>query len=261
MAISSKKNPKIQWIRSLQSRSRNRRVEGAFVVEGVRLVEEGLNSGWSIMHVFHSENLSERGGKLVKEFTARGTKVDLVDSHVMLVISETKTPQGILAVMELEELKISEEADFFLVIDQLRDPGNLGTILRSAVSAGASAALLSPGCVDPFSPKVIRAGMGAHFKLPIRSCRWADITAQVNSSIVHTYLASIDRGEPYHLADFRQPIAIIIGSEAEGASESAHQFADSVIHIPMPGGGESLNAAVAAGILIFEAARQRGMST
>lgn len=261
MKISSVKNPKIQWIRGLQTKSKNRRVEKAFVIEGVRLVEEALNSGWLVNQVFHADDLNERGRALINEFESRGGEVYLVSPHVMRAISELKTSQGILAVLELQSKPIPAESDFVLILDQLRDPGNLGAILRSAASAGVDGVLLSPGSVDPFSPKVLRAGMGAHFRLSIQICGWDEISSQIDNLGLRTHLASIIHGKPYYQVDLIEPIALIIGSESEGASETAQQVADSSLHIPMPGGGDSLNAAVAAGILLFEVVRQRGMSS
>lgn len=259
--ISSTKNPKIRWIRGLQSKARTRHEEGAFVIEGVRLVEEALNSGWIVRQVFYSESLSERGKDLVEADEFRGIKKEFVSMHVMQAISETKTPQGLLAVMDVKTLSIPVEADFFLVIDQLRDPGNLGTILRSAVSAGVGAVYLSPGTVDPFSPKVLRAGMGAHFHLPVYESSWNDIASSIHHYSLNAYLASTDRGNVYYSVDFSIPTAIIIGGEAEGVSEAAQDISESYIHIPMPGGGDSLNASVAAGIILFEIARQRGIGS
>lgn len=157
----------------------------------------------------------------------------------------------------MASLPISSNLDYMLILDQIRDPGNMGTILRSASAAGVQIVYLSPGSVDPFSPKVLRGGMGAHFKLPIIKAAWEEIEIKIKHYEMHCYLATIQRGLAYYEADFLIPFSLIIGSEAYGAGDQALKLADTMVSIPMPGGGESLNASVAAGILLFEASRQR----
>ncbi len=255
--ITSSKNPKIQWVRRLQNKGKIRQSEGVFVLEGVRLVEEGLNSDWKVNSVFYTSNLDERGRNLVSNSRARNTRVDEVSENVMRTISDTESPQGILAVFEMRELTIPEELNFILVIDQIRDPGNLGTILRTAVAAGVQAIFLTPGTVDPYSPKVLRAGMGAHFRMPVRIIPWSEIESHIKDYGLHTYLASVDDGEIYCLADFRHPVALILGGEAEGADQIIRESSKRKVKIPMLGGSESLNVSVAAGILLFEIVRQR----
>jgi TrmH family RNA methyltransferase len=150
---------------------------------------------------------------------------------------------------------LPKELDFVLVADQVRDPGNLGTMLRTALAAGVDALLLPPRTVDPFSPKVVRAGMGAHFRLPIAVTSWEEIGTTLED--LRIYLAEAGKGAAYTQADFSSPLALILGSEAHGPGAGARELAHTSVHIPMPGGGESLNTAIAAAILIFEIVRQR----
>jgi TrmH family RNA methyltransferase len=175
----------------------------------------------------------------------------------MRAASDTETPQGILAVLTLKELPIPEPLDFALVVDGVRDPGNLGSILRSAAAAAVEAVLLPPGAADPFAPKVVRGGMGAHFRLPIHQLSWDGIYASLEG--LQVFLAAASGELDYFQADFRSPLALVIGSEAQGASSQARQLATAQVYIPMPGGSESLNAAVAAGVLMFEVVRQRAL--
>ncbi|MBN1146102.1 MAG: RNA methyltransferase [Anaerolineales bacterium] len=239
----------------MQSSSRARRQEGVFVVEGVRLAEEALACGWPIELALHSADLDERGQALLDRFAARNVPLEQVAPHVMSAASDTETPQGILVVLQQRPLPLPASLEFVFIPDQMRDPGNLGSMLRSAAAAGLDAALLPPGTVDAFSPKVVRAGMGAHFRLPIHTLGWKQIRTHLES--LQVYLAAAGAGLPYTQADFRRPLALIVGGEASGASAEAQALATTQIHIPMPGGGESLNAAVAAGVLLFEALRQR----
>lgn len=258
--ISSTKNPKVQWIRRLQRKGTARQSEGLFVVEGVRLTEETFKSSWKINYLVYTEGLKNRGQKLIDELKEKDIQVEEVSPHVMQAISDTKSPQGILAVVSMQSLFVQDQVDFVLILDQIREPGNLGTILRSSLAAGVQMAILTPGTVDPYSPKVLRAGMGAQMKLPIQFQAWNEIESIVKDSKLSVFLSDVGSGKVYHQCDLSKPLALIVGGEAEGATEVARQVADSMIHIPMLGGCESLNVSVSAGILLFEIARQRETS-
>jgi len=255
--ITSVQNPKVKWVRALQGESNARKEAGAFAIEGVRLVEEALAAGWEAQWVMYAEGLGERGILLLEAFRAGGVAVDQVAPHVLRAISDTLTPQGILAVLSLSPLRLPNHLDFLFVPDQMRDPGNLGSMLRTAAAASVQAAILPPGTVDAFAPKVVRAGMGAHFRLPILNMDWDEISQLSTSAGLLCYLAEAADGLPYNQADFRHPLVLVVGGEAEGAGEEVQSLAPIRVQIPMPGGGDSLNAAVAAGVLLFEVVRQR----
>jgi len=258
--ITSTHNPKIQAVRKLQAQSKTRREEQAFVIEGVRLSEEALQAGWDAQQVFYTDTLDERGKAVVGSFSSRCVPAEQITEAVMNTISETETPQGLLVVLAMRTLPLPPAPSFLLILDGVRDPGNLGTVLRTAAAAGVQAVLLTPGGADAWSPKVLRAGMGAHFRLPIRSLGWEGIKSILKGSSVHlrVYLADSATGTPYTNADFRSPMVLIVGGEAAGAGSQSASLADEKVHIPMPGGSESLNAGIAASILLFEAIRQRG---
>lgn len=253
--ISSTRNSRIQLARSLLGRTKDRRQAGAFLAEGVRLVEEALSVNWPFRFVLAAESLGERGRRLVAGLQARGVDVEIVVDNLMQSVAETETSQGILAVLELSSLAIPDEPSFVLIPDSIRDPGNLGTLLRSAEAAGVQAVFLPPETTDAFAPKVVRAGMGAHFRLPIISLEWEAIQACTRGRTV--FLAEMEATTPCWQADFQQPLALIIGGEADGAGRAARLLADQLISIPMPGMSESLNAAVAGSVLMFEVVRQR----
>ncbi len=259
--ITSVHNPRLRVVRRLQAQPRTRREEQAFVVEGVRLAEEALQAGWQARQVFFSQQLDERGLAVVDRYASMQVPVEQVSPAVMQAISETDTPQGLLVVLNRKTLPIPPQPSFLLILDELRDPGNLGTMLRTALSAGVQAVLLAPGCVDAWSGKVLRSGMGAHFRLPVHALPWPEIRAMVKDSqySLRVYLADASSGIPYTRADLRVPLALIVGSEASGAGREAQTLADETLHIPMPGGSESLNAAIAAGIFLFEVVRQRSL--
>ncbi|HVP20873.1 MAG TPA: RNA methyltransferase [Anaerolineaceae bacterium] len=259
--ITSFHNARIQSVRALLGRRKEREELKAFVVEGVRLAEEALMAGWLPQWMLVSETLSERGRKVANAYAARGIEVETVSSHLMESISDTETSQGLMAVFSNRDLPLPDRPNFLLVVDEVRDPGNLGTLLRSAAAAGVQAALVSPGTADVFSAKVLRAGMGAQFHLPVRTMTWDQVRTYCKKSIapVSLYLAEAGQGTPLWQVDLRQPVALVVGGEAEGASLQARQMIDGLITIPMPGQGESLNAAVAASILLFEVVRQRSL--
>ena len=257
--ITSPHNPRLTRVLALLEQRKQRHAERAFVVEGVRLTEEALASGWQPELTLFSERLSERGMQVVRVLEQRGSEVLEIPDRLMDRLAATETTQGLVAVFPMPQPALPEKLDFALIVDTLRDPGNLGTLLRSAAAAGAQAALIAPGAVDPYAPKVLRAGMGAHFRLPIVQAGWEEIRAACKDRrpALEIFLAEPDEGVPCWQADLRVPLALIISSEADGASAEARAAADRRITIPMPGKSESLNAATAASILLFEVVRQR----
>ncbi len=257
--ITSSQNPKLKLVRALLGRAKERREAGLFVAEGVRLVEEAVSSNWGFQFVLFSHGLSERGKELIETLTANQIDVEEVSGDLLQSVSETETPQGILAALPLSHLAIPDSPNFILIPDQIRDPGNLGTLLRTAAAAGVQAVLLPPETADAFAPKVVRAGMGAHFRLPIHSMTWEEIEQVHVSANLHVFLADMD-GKSCWEMDLRQSLALIVGGEAEGASEQARQLANQQISIPMMGKMESLNAGVAGSVLMFEVVRQRKYS-
>jgi RNA methyltransferase, TrmH family len=256
--ITSSSNSKIKWVRSLQGRSRNRKAEGAFVAEGVRLLEEAAQQNWPADLVLYDETLSERGWRVLEKLSEQeGLERAKIAPDLMAEISDTETPQGILAVLQRGALPLPENPDFVILADGIRDPGNLGTLLRTAEAAGADGLLLAPGTVDAYSPKVVRAGMGAHFHLPIHHQHWEAIQYALRGLTI--FVADTEGALSLWEVNFRQPCALLIGGEAFGASPQGRSLADQAVRIPMPGRVESLNAAIAAGILIAEVLRQRYM--
>jgi len=257
--INSSQNSKIKLVRALLGRAKERREAGKFVVEGVRLLEEAVISNWGFKFALCADGLSERGEALIKRLEDRNIEVEKVESGLLASLSETETSQGILAVVEFTELSIPASPNFILIPDQIRDPGNLGTLLRTAAAAGVQAVLLPPETTDAFAPKIVRAGMGAHFRLPIHSIGWEEIEQVCKSAKLQVYLADME-GKSCWETDLRQPLMLIVGGEAEGASEEARKLAIEQISIPMMGKMESLNAGVAGSVLMFEVVRQRSVS-
>jgi TrmH family RNA methyltransferase len=252
--ITSPSNPTLKLVRALQSQRKAREKERLFVIEGVRLAEEAIRAKAPVKLALHTGDLDARGRAALNALARLGAQIEIVSPRVMATASDTQTPPGLLAVLPFPSF-VLPPLSFALVLDRLADPGNLGAILRTADAAGVEAAFLAPGTVDAHNPKVVRAAMGAHFHLPIVEASWDELKNHLAGLAV--WLAEARVGEPYDRVDWRKPSALVVGSESEGPSDAARHFTARRVHIPMPGRAESLNAAVAAGVLLFEAARQR----
>jgi TrmH family RNA methyltransferase len=274
--LSSPSNKRIQWLHSLHQ-AKGRQEAGAFLLEGPHLLEAALEAHVRpLLIVYDPEDLSrsEDGIRLmgrIGQAAASAVEVFTASPAAIERASETRTPQGVVAAVALEDVT-SEKVrarrrgrmrPIVLVVDTLADPGNLGTLLRTALAADADEALLSTGCADPCAPKVVRAGAGAHFLLPIRAgLAWEEITKRLRGSpAVHQILlAETDADTPYFAADLAQRTGLIVSNEAHGPSAGAKKLATRRIAIPMFNKVESLNAAVAGSVILFEAARQRRLA-
>jgi len=258
--IVSLNNERVRRVQALERSTRRRFHEGLFVAEGLRLVHEALTVGLPIHEAFYTAAFAESapGGALVAACAERANSCWEVSAEVMQALADTETPQGILIVLPIPDLHCDAAAPLTLIPDAIRDPGNLGTMLRTAWAAGVSQVLLPPGTVDYTNPKVVRAAMGAHFALPIHRATWDDIHTGLHG--VEAWLAEAGPGTPYDAVDWRGRAALVVGGEAEGASPAGRALAAGRrVTIPMARGVDSLNAAMAAVIVLFEAARQRGV--
>jgi TrmH family RNA methyltransferase len=177
-----------------------------------------------------------------------------VSDKVLAAISDTVTPQGVVAVVPFPQIDVARRS-LLLVLDNVRDPGNVGTLLRSAAAAGVDEVLVAPDSADPYSPMVVRAAMGAHFRLALGEADWPAIAGRVAGLAV--LLADAAGEVAYDRHDWQTPSALIVGGEAEGASAEGRALAAQRVRIPMQRDSESLNAAVAGSVILFEAARQR----
>ena len=224
-------------------------------MEGRRLLEESVRVAARSLLVLHHDHLSERDRGLVNRLASLSGNVEAVTDEVMSACSATETPAGFLAVLPFPNLSLPPNPSLVLICDGVRDPGNYGAILRTAEAAGVELVYTPPGTVDAFNPKVVRAGAGVHLRLPIQSTDWGALREQTNGFA--NWIASSASGSVYFDVDWTVPTALIVSSEAAGESEQACELATGSVHIPMARATESLNVAVAAGILLMEARRQR----
>lgn len=242
--ITSTQNERVKQVAALQAQAKRRRKEGRIVLEGVRLVRDALDAGHRPDYILYTA-----------ETDSLHTEALLVSEAVMRHMSDTQQPQGVIGVFPLPQITPPPAPERVLILDAIRDPGNLGTLLRTAAAAGVQAVLVAPGCVDPYNPKVLRAGMGAHFRVPLAEMDWSRIGTYCAG--LRVCLADAAGDTRYDLADWRAGWALITGSEAHGASAEAQQIASARVYIPMAAATESLNAATAAAVILFEAQRQR----
>ena len=247
--ITSLKNPKIQVWKSLKER-KGRRETGCFLVEGRKMVEEALTSGFQVDAVIVDEDRAA-------EFSLPGDVYTVhTPAHVLAAVCDTKTPQGIAAVLRIRETPAAGSR--LVVMDGVQDPGNVGTIIRTADAAGFDGVLMSSQCADVFSPKVLRATMGSIFRMGIAV---ADALPQRLKALIDDGFSVISSqldGEPFYDAapTCGEKIALVIGSEGNGVTEEVKALATHRVRLPMRGGAESLNAAVAAGIMMYELTRE-----
>ncbi len=256
--ITSTANPRIKDARKLQG-SKARRRQRRLLIEGVRLIEDAWRSGIRPIAIFTDPELlagNQRAAALLSDLEANDVARFVCSPPVFASLIDTVTPQGIAAVVPWPELPLPATPSLTLILDSVRDPGNAGTLLRAAEAAGVELVIFGPETVDPYNDKVMRAAMGAHFRLPVQSCgEWDEIDTLLGPHLTR-YLADADGEVSYDRVDWRPPAVLIVGGEAAGASAGARARAE-LIAIPMLGQAESLNAGVAGAVILFEAARQR----
>lgn len=258
--ITSLSNARVKNLSLLQKKAKERSEQGVFVIEGWKMFEEAVDAGLLVKayasESFYREKLQENPGYF------HDLDYDVLADSVFKEVSDTKTPQGIMGIVkqisyDLDDI-LRTPAVCLLLLEDIRDPGNMGTIIRTAEGAGINGIVYSDTSVDIYNPKVIRATMGSIFRVPLyQSENFYGILKKLKEQKISIFAAHLS-GIPYDTeGSFRKSCAILIGNEANGLTEQACALADIRIKIPMAGKVESLNAAVAAAILMYEAARQR----
>lgn len=268
--VTSLQNAEVKRVVSLHKR-KGRMEQGLFIVEGVRLAEEALRSGWEITACFFTEQAlcHERPENLAQALEKTGKRIYIVTEAIYQKISETKQPQGVLFVLKIRSAKLNgllsvrntNRSPLYLVLDRIQDPGNVGTILRAADAAGCTAVFTVKGTADLFAGKTVRATMGALFRVPFAAdLDKTEIVAALKERGCLFYATAMDRqARPYFSMNFVKPTAVVFGNEGSGVDAFFLQQCQETVYIPMQSGAESLNVAVAASIILYEAVRQRMM--
>jgi TrmH family RNA methyltransferase len=254
--ISSRDNPFFKELLKLIGSSRQRNKSKLAILDGTHLVQAYLDSGHKPQRLLLTAMALQDREILALLENLSGVPLTRLDDNLFAEISELKTSTGILALIEQPcPSALPAHSQFCLLLEDIQDPGNLGSILRSAAAAGCDAVFLSKGCADAWSPKVLRAGMGGHFVLSIHES--ADLLAVAAAFPGKLLAGSLSAKTSLYDCDLRGKIAFAVGNEGSGLSESLLALSGQTITIPMPGKVESLNAAAAAAVCLFEAARQR----
>lgn len=237
---------KIKQIRSLQN-PKGRKSLNVFIIEGKRIVQEACNSGTEIQTLYFTEQFMKQNHDLITFYKNKSITETCISEHTMDTISCTETPPGILGICSLPQepnaKELSEQNALYL--DRVTDPGNMGTLLRTAAWFGLKHIILSDKCADVFNPKVVRGGMGAHFYIHF----YTDLKLQQFFES-HHILAADQHGQNVDHAEINRPFVLVMGSEATGISDHNRKWIHSILAIPKKGHGESLNVAVAGGILM-----------
>lgn len=255
--ISSRDNPFFKELVKLAGSARQRSKAGQTLLDGVHLVQAYLASGSKPQHLLVTQTtLQDREvATLLKKLS--GVPLTQLDDALFADLTELKTPSGILVLIDLPSPVVSAaQSRFGLLLENIQDPGNLGSMLRSAAAAGCDAVFLSKGCADAWSPKVLRAGMGGHFVLSTHES--ADLPVVAAAFQGKLFAAALDAKTSLYDCDLRGKLAFALGNEGAGLSEGLLAAVSQHVTIPMQGKVESLNVAAAAAVCLFEAARQRG---
>lgn len=241
--ITSTQNSQVKnWIK-LHSKKHRVRTQ-SFLIEGFHLLEDALNSGWQL------ESIIAQNGIELPNWLAGQTPI-LVDRQVFAAISQTEAPQGIAAVVNMPPPK-TISGNYLLLIDQVQDPGNLGTMIRTADAAGFSQVVLGKGTVDLYNDKVIRASQGSIFHIPVLEADLSELLPQLKKLHYSVLASALEDSIPYNTLGPLDKIALIMGNEGAGISSEVLKLADHRIKIPIYGQAESLNVSIAAGILMYQ---------
>ena len=256
--ITSTGNGRVKQLVQWQKKRKARDEDGVFLVEGIRMYMEAPRENVQAVYVsesFYQKHAAELG------LDDWGEQMEVLADPVFAHVSDTKTPQGVLLVMrqlKYTKEKIMGEAPLLMVLDNLQDPGNLGTILRAGEAAGVTGVIMSRDCVDIYNPKVIRSTMGSIYRIPFLYVEdLAETVRELREQGIHTYAAHLKGKNSYDKENYTQGTAFLIGNEGNGLRDEVAEAAEIYVKIPMCGEVESLNAAVASSVLMFEAARQR----
>ncbi len=262
MKITSRDNSLLRHARAV----RDGKIDESIFIEGLRLCEEALRSGLRLEAVISSDHLSkkDRAAKLIDKLESQSEKSALVSEKLLESISYTRTPQGIVVIAarpttgEDEFTERQPSKPLLVVLHGLNNPVNVGAILRTAEAAGATGVITTANTADPFSPKALRGAMGSAFRLPIWSNgKYPTVLEWCRKQSIQTICADAEASHSYTAIDWQRPSALIVGPESTGLSAEEMKLADIAARIPMKGSTESLNVAVAAGIFLYEANRQR----
>ncbi|MCM1992464.1 TrmH family RNA methyltransferase [Oceanirhabdus seepicola] len=254
--IESKNNNKIKELKKLKDR-KWRKKTGEFLVEGYRFVHEAWNSEFHIETIIINVDNKDKYEDFKMKHNISVEEEIYVSEVIYKEVAQTQNSQGIIAVVKNKSIEHNIEDGLYVLLDRLQDPGNVGTIIRTSHAAGVKGIVLTKGCVDIYNDKVLRSTMGSIFKIPIIEDSNLEFTRKLKESGFKFVVSSLEESEDFYDCYLKGNTVIAVGNEGNGLSEEIYSLQDVKVKIPMPGGAESLNAGVAASIMIYECVRQK----
>ncbi len=252
--IESKENNIFKNIKKLKEK-KYRQQTGKYIIEGFRFVEEALKSGTEIEYIIIDEKALAKGEEFISKNNIKEAKVIVMNRTLFSQLVFTSTPQGILAIGKMKSAALTE-GEIFILVDRVQDPGNMGTIIRTAHAAGAAGVIITKGTVDVYNDKTLRSTMGSIFYVPIIEDNDLSFTRELRAKGYKLLVSSLQGEKNFFEEDLSSKIIIAVGNEGNGIGEEVEEISDIKVKIPMPGNAESLNVAVATSIMVYEKIRQ-----
>lgn len=254
--ITSKDNIIIKEAKKLKEK-RHRSEKNSFLIEGFRFIEEAINSDYKVEKLFINEDVLEKCYEFdILNKVEDGIEIYIVNKLIINLLSDTENSQGIIAIIKDKPKELEKKDGFYIFVDKVQDPGNLGTIIRSAHASGAKGVILNNGTVDIYNEKTLRSTMGSIFKVPVIIDKDLSLLKELKASGFKVIGSSLNTKNNFFDIKLKNQVIIVVGNEGKGMSDEVEELCDNLVKIPMPGNAESLNVAIAASIMMFEVVRQ-----
>lgn len=256
VCIESKENNLFKNTKKLKER-KNRNKSSKYIIEGFRLVQEAFKAKVDIDYLIVTEDSQDKIDQFLLNYITEDIKVYKINGNLFKELVSTENPQGILAVINMNIMQIDSNGEFYLLCDRLQDPGNLGTIIRTAHAANVKGIILTKGTVDIYNEKTIRSTMGSIFYIPIHyDDNNLSLVKSLKEDGFNLVVTSLDTDKDFFEEDLRGKVILTVGNEGNGVSAEVLDLADTKVKIPMPGNAESLNVAIATSVIMYEKVRQ-----
>ncbi|MGL5152347.1 MAG: TrmH family RNA methyltransferase [Clostridium sp.] len=256
ITIESSKNTIFKENKKLKDR-KGRNKAKKFIIEGIRLVEEGFKANISFDHLMITDEGEKRLEEYNSPFISKDIKTYKISNELFLELCETETPQGVLAIANMENSILKRDGEFYILCDKVQDPGNLGTIIRTAHAVGVDGIILTKGSVDIYNEKVLRSTMGSIFYVPVvYDDEEFSLIKDLKNSGYSILATSLEGDKNFFEENLKGKLVVTVGNEGNGVSDEVYALSDKKVKIPMPGGAESLNVAIATSVVLYEKLRQ-----
>lgn len=253
LTIESKNNSLLKELKKLKEK-KHRTAKGQYIIEGLRFVEEAVKCDANIEYLIFTEEFYEKEQNFVHGVSEDVKKI-IMTKPLLEHLCSTETPQGVVAVVDMKNNDLNE-GNMVILVDKVQDPGNMGTIIRTAHAVGAAGIVMTKGTVDVYNDKVLRSTMGSIFHMPIIEDKDLSIVGDLKSQGYKLVVSSLQGQKNFFEEDLTGKVIIAVGNEGNGVSDEVYEIADIKVKIPMPGNAESLNVAIATSVMMYEKVRQ-----